>query len=52
MVNKATCGDDLNVFSLFNQAISAYGGIDQVVVTAGVFVPPDKLGTKEAPFGR
>ena len=33
-----------SVVSLFNQAILAYGGIDEVVITAGVFVPPDKSG--------
>lgn len=33
-----------SIVDLFNQAILAYGGIDQVVVTAGVFVPPDESG--------
>jgi NAD(P)-dependent dehydrogenase (short-subunit alcohol dehydrogenase family) len=29
---------------MFNDALLAYGGIDAVVVTAGIFVPPDKTG--------
>jgi rhamnulose-1-phosphate aldolase/alcohol dehydrogenase len=29
---------------LFDQVILAYGGIDSVIVTAGIFVPPDKDG--------
>ena len=33
-----------SIEALFDQAILAYGGIDQVVVTAGVFVPPEKDG--------
>ncbi len=29
---------------MFADALLAYGGIDAVVVTAGIFVPPDKAG--------
>jgi rhamnulose-1-phosphate aldolase/alcohol dehydrogenase len=30
--------------SMFEQVILAYGGIDNVIVTAGIFVPPDNQG--------
>jgi rhamnulose-1-phosphate aldolase/alcohol dehydrogenase len=33
-----------SVARMFEEALIAYGGIDSVVVTAGVFVPPDKTG--------
>ena len=33
-----------SVARMFNDVLLAYGGIDAVVVTAGVFVPPDKSG--------
>jgi rhamnulose-1-phosphate aldolase/alcohol dehydrogenase len=33
-----------SVSRMFEEALVAYGGIDSVVVTAGVFVPPDKTG--------
>lgn len=33
-----------SVASMFEDMMLAYGGIDAVVVTAGVFVPPDKSG--------
>jgi rhamnulose-1-phosphate aldolase/alcohol dehydrogenase len=33
-----------SVAGMFQQVILAYGGLDAVVVTAGVFVPPDKTG--------
>jgi rhamnulose-1-phosphate aldolase/alcohol dehydrogenase len=36
-----------SVARMFEEALIAYGGIDSVVVTAGVFVPPDKLGRIE-----
>src|SRR5262249_55994292 len=32
---------------MFEKALIAYGGVDSVVVTAGVFVPPDKTGRIE-----
>ena len=32
------------VAKLFDNVMLAYGGIDAVIVTAGVFVPPDKTG--------
>ncbi len=33
-----------SVRKMFRDAVLAYGGVDAVVVTAGVFVPPDKTG--------
>ena len=33
-----------SVARMFQQVMLAYGGVDAVVVTAGVFVPPDKTG--------
>src|SRR5215468_10388503 len=36
-----------SVARMFEQALIAYGGVDSVVVTAGVFVPPDKTGRIE-----
>ncbi len=33
-----------SVREMFQQVLLAYGGIDNVIVTAGVFVPPDKTG--------
>ncbi|MEQ1761527.1 MAG: bifunctional rhamnulose-1-phosphate aldolase/short-chain dehydrogenase [Pyrinomonadaceae bacterium] len=36
--------DRESVRELFKKVILAYGGIDAVIVTAGVFVPPDKSG--------
>lgn len=33
-----------SVRAMLNQVLLAYGGIDNVIVTAGVFVPPDKSG--------
>lgn len=33
-----------SVEAMIEKAILAYGGVDSVVVTAGVFVPPDKTG--------
>jgi rhamnulose-1-phosphate aldolase/alcohol dehydrogenase len=33
-----------SVARMFDSALLAYGGIDAVVVTAGIFVPPDKSG--------
>ena len=36
--------DRESVAIMFEQVILAYGGIDAVTVTAGVFVPPDKSG--------
>ena len=32
------------VDALFNQVLLAYGGLDSIIVTAGVFVAPDKSG--------
>ncbi len=36
-----------SVAHLFQDVMLAYGGIDSVVVTAGIFVPPDKTGRIE-----
>lgn len=36
--------DRESVREMFRKAVLAYGGIDAVIVTAGVFVPPDKSG--------
>ena len=33
-----------SVRDMLDQVLIAYGGIDNVIVTAGVFVPPDKTG--------
>ncbi len=33
-----------NVARMFQDVMLAYGGLDAVVVTAGIFVPPDKTG--------
>jgi NAD(P)-dependent dehydrogenase (short-subunit alcohol dehydrogenase family) len=33
-----------SVAEMFNDALIAYGGLDAVVVTAGIFVPPDRTG--------
>jgi rhamnulose-1-phosphate aldolase/alcohol dehydrogenase len=33
-----------NVCAFLNQVLLAYGGVDNIIVTAGVFVPPDKSG--------
>jgi len=39
--------DRVSVAKMFNDVMLAYGGIDSVVVTAGIFVPPDKTGRLE-----
>ncbi len=36
-----------SVARMFEEALIAYGGVDSVVVTAGIFVPPDKTGRIE-----
>ncbi len=36
--------DRASVRALLDQVLLAYGGIDNIIVTAGVFVPPDKTG--------
>src|SRR5438105_14704286 len=36
-----------SVASMFKDVMLAYGGVDAVVVTAGIFVPPDKTGRIE-----
>jgi rhamnulose-1-phosphate aldolase/alcohol dehydrogenase len=39
--------DRESVARMFEGSLIAYGGIDSVVVTAGIFVPPDKTGRIE-----
>lgn len=39
--------DRESVRRMFHDVMLAYGGIDDVIVTAGVFVPPDKTGRVE-----
>src|SRR5437763_1725112 len=36
-----------SVAQMFNDVTLAYGGIDSVIITAGIFVPPDKSGRVE-----
>jgi rhamnulose-1-phosphate aldolase/alcohol dehydrogenase len=36
-----------SVAQMFKDVMLAYGGIDAVIVTAGIFVPPDKTGRVE-----
>jgi rhamnulose-1-phosphate aldolase/alcohol dehydrogenase len=33
-----------SIQTMFEQVVWAYGGVDNVIVTAGIFVPPDKEG--------
>jgi rhamnulose-1-phosphate aldolase/alcohol dehydrogenase len=39
--------DRESVARMFNDVLLAYGGLDAVVVTAGIFAPPDKTGRLE-----
>jgi rhamnulose-1-phosphate aldolase/alcohol dehydrogenase len=39
--------DRSSVAQMFGNVLLAYGGLDAVVITAGIFVPPDKLGRVE-----
>lgn len=36
--------DRASVTRMFDDALLAYGGLDAVVITAGIFVPPDQTG--------
>jgi rhamnulose-1-phosphate aldolase/alcohol dehydrogenase len=36
--------DRESIARMFSEAVLAYGGLDSVVITAGVFVPPDRSG--------
>jgi rhamnulose-1-phosphate aldolase/alcohol dehydrogenase len=36
--------DRASVGAMLEQAVLAYGGLDNIVITAGVFVPPDRAG--------
>lgn len=36
--------DRVSVQSMFESVVLAYGGIDNIIITAGIFVPPDKQG--------
>jgi rhamnulose-1-phosphate aldolase/alcohol dehydrogenase len=40
----ANITDRVSVRAMLDQAVLAYGGLDAVVVTAGIFVPPDTTG--------
>jgi len=33
-----------SIKSMLEKVILAYGGVDNIIITAGIFVPPDKLG--------
>ncbi|HEX9331820.1 MAG TPA: bifunctional rhamnulose-1-phosphate aldolase/short-chain dehydrogenase, partial [Anaerolineales bacterium] len=33
-----------SIQSMFTNVVLAYGGVDNIIITAGVFVPPDKQG--------
>ena len=33
-----------SIKSMFENVVFAYGGIDNIIITAGIFVPPDKQG--------
>jgi rhamnulose-1-phosphate aldolase/alcohol dehydrogenase len=33
-----------SIQAMFEQVILAYGGVDNVIITAGIFVPPDRQG--------
>jgi rhamnulose-1-phosphate aldolase/alcohol dehydrogenase len=41
-----------SVRQMFNQVTLAYGGIDNVVITAGIYVPPDQDGSIPDPMWR
>ncbi len=41
--------DRSSVRALFEQVVLAYGGIDHVIVTAGIYVPPDRSGAISDP---
>ncbi|MEM6332589.1 MAG: bifunctional rhamnulose-1-phosphate aldolase/short-chain dehydrogenase [Planctomycetota bacterium] len=41
---SANATDRASLRAAYRQAVLAYGGIDHLVITAGVFVPPDKTG--------
>lgn len=34
-----------SIRAMFSKIILAYGGIDDIIITSGIFVPPDKEGT-------
>jgi len=33
-----------SIHAMFEKVILAYGGVDNIIITAGIFVPPDKQG--------
>jgi NAD(P)-dependent dehydrogenase (short-subunit alcohol dehydrogenase family) len=41
---KADITDRESIRNMFDQVILAYGGIDHVIITAGIYVPPDREG--------
>jgi rhamnulose-1-phosphate aldolase/alcohol dehydrogenase len=44
MAAQVDIGDRASVRKMLQQAVLAYGGIDNIVVTAGIFVAPDREG--------
>jgi rhamnulose-1-phosphate aldolase/alcohol dehydrogenase len=36
--------DRTTIQSMFEKIVFAYGGVDNIIITAGIFVPPDKQG--------
>ena len=44
--------DRSSVAQMFGNVLLAYGGLDAVVITAGIFVPPDKLVASKTANGR
>ena len=36
--------DRASIRSMFENVILAYGGVDNIIITAGIFVPPDRTG--------
>lgn len=41
---SANITDRASIRSMLEEVVIAYGGLDAIVVTAGIFVPPDKTG--------
>ena len=39
--------DRASVREMLKQTVLAYGGVDSVVVTAGIFVPPDQYRPRD-----
>ncbi|MCH2179931.1 MAG: bifunctional rhamnulose-1-phosphate aldolase/short-chain dehydrogenase [Mariniblastus sp.] len=45
---KVDITSEASIQQMIQQAVLAYGGIDRVVVTAGVFIPPERDGSLSA----